>query len=1131
MTKERNNPWAGLASYEDPAKSERKLKFCGRDNDIYDVTRLIDDNLLLILYGKSGIGKTSLLNAGVFPELRKEQYLPVSIRLGTLEVSASYQEAIVYAIEKAIEEAHGSITVYHVVEEQTDNHHPDLLWNYFARHRFANAEGQPLFPVVVLDQFEEVLRNTSPEHVEKAQTLLNQLQYLIDESHALNDCVVDGQDYFYDFNFRFIISIREDELYLLEDNIDDLSLSMFRNCRYRLRSLSEQGATEAILLPGKDCIVEEQKQAVVDRVIELSKRPQSNDIDTLLLSLVCASTYDKKAGERITNADLAIWKSNPMEVYYQDAVKGLPADHVRYIQQHLIREDGSRRRVDAEEVKTTLGEATYHQLTQGKNRLFSIGDKGQVELLHDQLGMAVWEERKAFEERERKRKLRRRVTAIGLVILAISGIFVFQNQKLKQQQTQLQQQQTDLEESQWNMMENQSRAVAEKASKLADDGDFCTASMLALAVLPENLQSPNRPFCVEAESALRYATSHDGIVLKGHIDEVNTAFFSPDGTMIVSASDDGTIRVWDSKDGVELIKLDAVAGFVCSASFSPNGEQIVAGYKDCNVRIWDVKTKTIIKTLKGHTGNILSCSFSHNGKYIISSAEGDNTIRLWDANSGEIIRIIKGYDDCHNSVAFSPDDKYVVSAGGLDNYIRLWDLSSGKEVKKFASNSIYAVSYSYDGKYIVASSCESNDSQIWDIQSGRKLLSLKGHTGYVEYSSFSPNDKYIVSASSDDKIIIWDVKKGKQIKVLSGHTDVVNSVSYNSDGNRLISASSDKTIRVWGLDENMEATFVIGTHDCISCAVISPNEDMMVSSSRIDGTLQVWDLESGNEIRKLKGHTRGVFTVGFSPDGQYILSASMDNTIRLWDVKNGAMLQSYNCGNHLTGVASFSPDGKIIAFGDGTVLKILDVKSGKILKELCARKDNVISNLFENISSIAFSPNGKYVATATYNDKTIRVWNLETDSVVRVFNGHRRAVTSIAFSPDGNRLVSGACDRTVHVWGMKEDNCEILKIDGNSDFYSVAYSPDGKYISAGGWPDLYVWDAETGVNVQSFNGHTSMLNSVAFSLNGENIVSSSEDGTVRIWTFPPLQDLIDQTRERFKNRPLTPEERRMYYLE
>ena len=160
-----NNPWAGLASYEDPFKSEQKLKFCGRDNDIYDVTRLIDDNLLLILYGKSGIGKTSLLNAGVFPKLRLEQYLPVSIRLGTLEANASYQEAIISAIEKAIEEVHGSKITYSVVEEQNDNQQPDRLWNYFVRHRFVNAEKQPLFPVVVLDQFEEVLRNSSSAHI------------------------------------------------------------------------------------------------------------------------------------------------------------------------------------------------------------------------------------------------------------------------------------------------------------------------------------------------------------------------------------------------------------------------------------------------------------------------------------------------------------------------------------------------------------------------------------------------------------------------------------------------------------------------------------------------------------------------------------------------------------------------------------------------------------------------------------------------------------------------------------------------------------------------------------------------------------------------------------------------------
>lgn len=260
------------------------------------------------------------------------------------------------------------------------------------------------------------------------------------------------------------------------------------------------------------------------------------------------------------------------------------------------------------------------------------------------------------------------------------------------------------------------------------------------------------------------------------------------------------------------------------------------------------------------------------------------------------------------------------------------------------------------------------------------------------------------------------------------------------------------------------------------------------------------------------------------------MSAAMDNTIRLWNAHNGTLLQTFICGNYLKGIASFSPDGKLIAYGDGTVLKIIDACTGKLLKEFCARKDGKTNVFAENISSIAFNPNGKYIATASYRDMTIRVWNMETNSVVRVFNGHRDAVTSISFNPKGDRLVSAAYDRTVRIWGMEKDNYEIKSIDGDG-FHSVSYSPDGKYISAGGWQDLYVWDAETGVEVQLYKGHTSMINSVKYSSNGRNIVSSSEDGSIHIWNFPPLQELIDQTRTRYKNRQLTPEERRRYYLE
>ena len=736
-------------------------------------------------------------------------------------------------------------------------------------------------------------------------------------------------------------------------------------------------------------------------------------------------------------------------------------------------------------------------------------------------------------ERERMRKMWMWVSGsilLALLGLSISVFFFWLNRSIKEQKQHIESQNKQLGEAYWNMMYVQSKAVSEKAMKLIGDGDSYTASMLALSVLPENLQFPNRPFCVEAERALRFATSHNSTVLRGHIDKVNTAFFNHNGTMIVSASDDGTIKIWNSESGLELITLDASAGFVSSAAFSPNDEKIVAGYKDCAVRIWDVKTRTVFKTLKGHTGNILSCSYSHNGKYIVSSAGGDNTIRLWDAYTGKILRIFIGHTDVHNSVSFSPDDKYVVSAGGMDDKIRIWDLATGKEVQKFPCNSIYSVSYSNDGGKIVASSSGSNSSQIFDIKSGGKVLSLRGHTDYVEYSSFSHDDKYIATASLDRRILLWDAKGDKLIRELNGHTSGVNSVSFDSNGDRLVSASSDKTIRVWDLYEDKESKILKGDHGYISCADINPKGDIIVSSSRSNGVLCVWDKKSGKVMRMLNGHTGFVFTVAFSPDGKKIMSAATDNTIRLWNAHDGTLQQTIICGNYLKGIASFSPDGKLIAYGDGTVLRIIDASTGKLLKKYCARKDGKTNVFAENISSIAFNCNGKHVATAAYGDMTIRVWNMETDSVVRVFNGHRNAVTSISFNPKGNRLVSAAYDGTVRIWGMEKDNYEIMRIDGE-DFHSVSYSPDGKYISVGGWPDLHVLDAETGVEVQLYKGHTSGINSVKYSSNGRNIISSSEDGSIRIWNFPPLQELIDKTRTRFKNRKLTLKERRRYYLE
>lgn len=1236
-----NNPWAGLSSYEDPAKSKRQLKFCGRDNDIFDVTRLIDDNLLLILYGKSGIGKTSLLNAGVFPELRREQYLPISIRLGTLETGLTYQEAIITSIRKAIEEVHGTITTINVVEEQIDFQQPDYLWNFFARHRFVNGDQQPVFPVMVLDQFEETLRDTTHEHINKANTLLNQIQYLLDESHAINDCIVDGKEYYYDFNFRFVISIREDELYLLEDSIDYLSLSNFRNCRYRLRSLSVQGATEAILIPGESCIAEEQRQAIVDRIIALSKRPQSNEIDTLLVSLVCSGTFNKKAGESITLADLAMWKDNPMEVYYQDAIKGLTADQVRYIQQHFIREDGSRRRMDASEVRTVFGEATYNQLTQGANRLFSIGEKGQVELLHDQLGIAVYEDRKAFEERERKRKLRRRVSLISLIVLTIAGIFLLKNRQLKQQQ--------------WKMKEVQSMYVASKAMDLIETDSYL-ARLLALEILPKNINNPDRPYSTEAEQLLREACSRNSITLNH--DTINSpsstrSIFSPDGKYIVTSYSDGMIIVWDAETGSPVGRpLSAHTANIRSLAFSTDGKMLVSTSDDETIRIWDYDPNRTIgnplkehgSPLEGHTSWVSSASFSPDGRFIASSG-ADWTIRIWDTYTGEeiITPPLEGHLWGVNCVAYSPDGKHLASVSN-DKTLRIWETENYEctHILQGHRGSVFNVTFSPDGTKLATASMDGT-VRIWDANTFDCLDTLDGHLSWVWSVVFSPDSKRLVTTDGTAKV--WDVENGTLICKPFDYS-YTEYASFSPEGERIVATSSDPKTLVCDIEKSDKPQTTIegiADPDEISFPIttmILTDDSKYIVVEHFDEIIS-WDLETGERLSQpVEGYIKSTST-----DGKKILLYSReDNTSRIWDVETASFVgNTFN-----TDEIAMSPDGNMVVYTEIDsvfTMKVCEIKSGIELFSINSDEFDCLwyidSYLFSPDSKYILSlpsfssevwkwdiaekkealhfegemhvdsfnppfltPDGKHVIAPNYstsftNDSTtVEIWNAETGVLDWIYASPRRCDISISpnserliisysvddvgvieiidlgngslikqletktyssysFDSNGNILISdgselilastltgeiiqntkGNYDDIIHstAYIVNSTTGEIMDFGGINNVrhinYSIAISPNERYYVCASEECVKVRNIESGKEVKCYKGDFDDVYSVSFTPNGRKIVATYDDGTIRIWDFPPLQELIDQTRERFKDRPLTPEERKMYYLE
>ncbi len=393
----RQNPWAGLSSYEDPAKSKKSLIFCGRNNDTIDVTRLIDDNFFITLYGKSGIGKTSLLNAGVFPALRRRQYTPLSLRLRMTNEALTFQEIITQAIERTVRESGGSIDVVNVVDESIESTATDYLWRWFARRRFLNSKGIVTFPVVVFDQFEEILRQEEWRY--KAETLLTQLNYIVDENHAMNDCLVEGQNYTYDFNFRFVLSIREDDLYRLEDTLDSRSLPSLKYCRYRLRSLTKQGACEAIQIPGKKYIEESDIADITDKILKETK--ENGEISSLMLSLICSQLYNElKVGEKITLRKLEKQAIKASLIRFYKNVTAALDENQRNNFEKLLVENGHRKPVSLKEYKEVVPDGLYllnsdTERILTKLEISSANDDAHkfVELAHDKLAQVIEEAR------------------------------------------------------------------------------------------------------------------------------------------------------------------------------------------------------------------------------------------------------------------------------------------------------------------------------------------------------------------------------------------------------------------------------------------------------------------------------------------------------------------------------------------------------------------------------------------------------------------------------------------------------------------------------------------------------------------------------------------------------------------
>ncbi|MBD2213342.1 caspase family protein [Nostoc linckia FACHB-104] len=645
--------------------------------------------------------------------------------------------------------------------------------------------------------------------------------------------------------------------------------------------------------------------------------------------------------------------------------------------------------------------------------------------------------------------------------------------------------------------------------------------------------------------------------LETHSDSVNVLAYSPDGTILTSASADSTIRLWNATTGSLIATLKGHSSEVYAVAYSPDGNTIASASQDSTVKLWNVEDTSLLFTCEGHSKYVMTVVYSPDGT-TLASAGGDKTIKLWNVVDGNLITTLEGHSDTVNTVVYSPDGTTLAS-GSDDKTVKLWSAVNGQLITTLEDSdrtwkersSIRSILYSPDGSTLISTGWKGHvhlwdvlegslintfeeeygaSSQpplvfspdrvtfatgfgdgkikVWDIaKRGRLVTTLEAHKGNVGDLAYSPDGTILASAGADKTVKLWDVKnlkKDSPIAVFRGHKVSVNTLAYKPDGTLLASAGYDETIRFWQLEKN-SFTYKLEAHsEPIALVVFSPDGTILASGSD-DRTIKLWNVKEGSLICTLEGHTEMVLALAFYPDGKTLASSSRDGIINLWNVEQGSLISSIESDSTPITYLAYSPDGTVLASISGKILRFWNTDDYSPLNSL------------EVNGHVTLSPNMTAFAFITRNN-IINFYSMIDTNVNFAVEGCEGRVTKLAYSPNGTILASANRDRTIQLWNTSTaDLIATLELDDVSletskKVYCLTFNSTGTTLITSSEDAIRFWDVKTGNLICTLEGNDYKSHYLAYSPNDNILVCLKFDNTIRFLNLE-FDYLMDQALE------------------